>query len=162
MFSIDVSDYICFMRDRFLKNEPAQYDNSSRVITKNGIMVKVLLRMVKVLLRMDGNNFHRSTFLWVMMCGHTTVFMAHGENEMPECSEFKNVSNHDSCWRSEIQSYINKIYFQFANEIKVYKRPIDMDSRCFLSFSEVKEVFIKYKNNDDYFNDLVGVENRDS
>lgn len=155
MFTIDVDSYICSIRDNFLKNEPAQYDINSKVITKNGLMVKVELSI-------EDGNIYKSTSLWTIMCGNTNVFMAHNEAEskIPKFSEFKNVSNHDSCWRSEIRNYIYKIYFQFAREINKNKRPADMNSNCMMIFNEIKEVYVKYKSNDDYFNDLVGIENK--
>ena len=72
--------------------------------------------------------------VYVMYAGQHSIFYAFAHDEdgfyrhlskIP-AGDWKNTSNHDSCWRSDGFSFLSKIFFDMATVVNDDKRPCDL------------------------------------
>lgn len=96
-----------------------------------------------------------------LFCSHVSTFVAveHDDERWFDAirvpvEEWRNTSNHDSCWRSDgVDSFINKVYFAHCQELnkmlvedgREQLRPIDFSQFCHFGLCDAwKEVLITH------------------
>lgn len=140
-FAISASDFVCYIKDTTIGRGSIsdwEYLDNGRV-RKPGVMVKLDCRMEDYC--SDKEYCRRSADVYFIMCGNTNVFMYVATRhlwpkELP-LADFKNTSNHDSCWRSDgIGSELTRLYFQWAKEINPNKAPKDIGQHCIISLNK--------------------------
>lgn len=71
------------------------------------------------------------TSVYLILCKNTTVMFAEGDRyPAPQLSEYRNISNHDSCWIDSIQQEFTGIYFRMCREVDDSVAPIELDDNC--------------------------------
>lgn len=84
----------------------------------------------------DGKSLKR---FYMAFCGNTSVFVASQDDEDDEglryfeaipSDDWENLSNHDSCWRDAVRSFLIRQYFEMCDEVHPDMRPRDLTSEC--------------------------------
>ena len=105
---------------------------------------------------------------YVAFCGNTSVFVArqdtHDSNHLRHytaipTTEWKNTSNHISCWRSDGMRWMNEAYFEMCEACNPDIIPAELDSICQIGFIKLwhnVQMDIKL-NSDEIFYSLVNI-----
>lgn len=180
MFELKGADFVCYLKDLLLPLDTSSWErldyDSWR---KPGIMVTLDIRMADYT-RCDDDKepVRRGGDASFVMCGNTNTFALVSRDpwyKMP-WEQFENISNHDTCWRSAIDSFLGGIYFRWAEEINAElpedrrKAPKDLSQHCFIGLRKHRMCTVTYKTDPDkeknrhgdtYFKKLVNVEYND-
>lgn len=158
MFNIDVAEVVCYLRTSLLPRSEKYFypievaDQPYNQRTKYGLHVSVDLRMSDYGFAEDGNTrvrdeVHRGATAHFLFCGNTTVFFAlSGSSSIPGPAEFKNTSNHDSCWRTDgVHNPLTALFFKWCEEVSPHRRPCDVDQHCGFLFGGHEFVEMTYQ-----------------
>jgi len=163
MFSMKLEYFVTYLKDTFLGRhedwEPQhRLEGNVSYITKKGLLIRLDLSMRNY----DTHDTKRAV-AYILLAGNCNVFAAlapfNSHFKDVKLSEFKNISNHDSCWRTEIGNWLTQIYFNWAREIGGDAAPRDLDSDCHPLFFKHAPVRLTYRREDNnpYRNVLTGV-----
>lgn len=133
MFNISVSYFVEFLKDNFVEEECISYGNNT---IKKALYIRIPLSL-------NYKNKIKRSYAHFILANY--CYFAAETDEYHNDPKYKLISRHGSCWRYEIEKFINKIYFRMAREINSNIAPYKMDSGCFLTMAEVKKVIIEYK-----------------
>jgi len=169
MFKTEIKGLISTIARAGLKtcNSKPMLDGAK--ITREGIMMEFRCSVadysenrVRVNNRVNGVRRH-----YIMLfCGNVNVFVTQSDfkthfTKIPP-KQWKNTSNHDSCWASDGLAFINRAYFDMCNEVNPDVAPITLESNADLGFISTiyKKVLItyKWKGGNDFTNELIEVE----
>lgn len=143
MFSMDFDSVICYLKERIFPPSFEGGYTEEGFIRKPGIMIRCYVSVNDY--QEDKSKHEFVTFLF---CGNTTVFARTGggimyAKDLP-VEEFKNTSNHDSCWRTDgVDSYLSQLYFRMCREVNPSKAPADLSTFCNLN-KNIDSVWITY------------------
>jgi hypothetical protein len=133
MFTICVRSYVEMVRALLLS---AEERNMTYGREQDGNLEGPAV-LISVDLSMDDfagdKSYSRRGLVHVLCCGHSKTFMAITDLAQKPASSpthkkqlnsntqlddtWRNVSNHDSCWKDAVDQEINKIYFSWSQEI---------------------------------------------
>lgn len=135
MFEMRIADVVTMLTRQNLPRSFAEWNQlEDGTMVKPGVHFELDLRMWDLI--EDDVREERSASVHFVMCGNVNTFAWHtekrGEYYSKNLSAFENISNHDSCWRSEVENKINGLYFKWAEAIrhktKSRKAPKDMST----------------------------------
>jgi hypothetical protein len=116
MVNIDIDRVICSLVDKFLDRSIQSHDENYQKVIRKGMMFETQLRLTHYT---DDENVDVSRQAFILFTGNTSVFMAVAPQDYRwrgwsdiSFEDWKNTSNHDSCWRSDgVRSPIVQLYF---------------------------------------------------
>ena len=181
MFKTTTSSLLTSLVDKVLR--PIQLEmktewNKDGLITQPGMIMQMDMRADNY--EENGNHFMTNTNVYFIFTGNTSVFfytdweeddLVYRFEDIP-LEDFKNTSNHDSCWRSDgVNSPISNLYFEMCDEINRQSKekeleeiaPINIETSADFKFGPVspwKMATVTHKTSpdNDYHRVLVGIE----
>lgn len=149
MFKLEVSKFVCILRQLLLKQtkiKNTERRNNDLLLTRDGILLRLDLRMYN-----DSIGDKRIGIAYFVMTGNSVFATLSPYRYLTQLNlnDFENISNHDSCWRTAIEDWINKIYFKWAKEIEDGKAPIELNSETKMSYFQYKPVEVTYHRDSD-------------
>lgn len=138
-FTCGMDNFVCYLVDILLTDEMRRnIKTNGDYLTKQGLLVKIHLTM-----RNWQAEQTRHTDVYFVFCGNTNTFACESKRKAPATIQYQNISNHVSCWRDAVRSYITDIYFRFACEISGDLAPAYMDATCYLSRFNTEHKFVE-------------------
>jgi hypothetical protein len=141
-FAVSAHHYVQEIRNvvlgRGFLDGVVHHDDGS--ISKPGVLIRLDCRLADY-------NIDKSAQADVLfaLCGNTNTFaQTLSLAERQSIENWENISNHDSCWKDEINSYMNKIYFDMANKVNPEVPPISLSMHCFPGFGTIQKVTLRY------------------
>lgn len=135
MFEMKASSVIAELVRILVPRHEMEYTKEG-FIQKPGLYIELDCRITDFgFSKKDGNKRERkekteSTVVHFIFCGNVNTFAWHqtkGVRETPKAEDFINVSNHDSCWRTDgVESYLSKIYFDFCKKVNSELAPKEL------------------------------------
>lgn len=127
MFEMKVADAICSIADRIVPRDVCKR-------TFRGAFFHVDLNISSV--DHKKNLRHDVRFIiagnrsvWV----HISKFGQYSLKPIP-ITEWKNTSNHDSCWRGDgVERPLSTLYFEVCDKVEKKARPIDLHQNCWFA-----------------------------
>ena len=134
MFTVEISKMVEFIHDNFKSKNPPRYENP--FVIKDAIYICIPVSL-------EYKNKHVSTRVHLVLADYSYFILESNEYITRE-EEYKCISTHDSCWRSEIDRFFFKLYFKMAKQIDKKTPPSKMNSLSYLTFATARKVTIKY------------------
>ena len=172
--SIDVKRVITMIVNHHLRSKEFidsvnhEFTEKEHFITKKGLLFTLDIRADKWNDEEQEYEYYMRRFL-VLFCGNVSVFVKEIDPKTMyfehigisgDYSDWKNTSNHDSCWRSDGLNFIDNTYFEMCEELFPEKAPIDCN--VYAEFGIVdsypKTVLVKMAPKTDYGYDLINIE----
>lgn len=147
MFSIDADQMVCYLKDVLIGHKSPngiqsdKWKHKDGVWTKPGLLVELDLRLTDYAPVNKGEESRsRVGRVFFLMCGNTNVFAYTHQGgyryrtELP-WESFTNISNHDTCWRDAIRSFLSRLYAKWSEELEEEgSRYLDLTQHCFVGF----------------------------
>ena len=146
MFDINVTNLIYSIKEKVLP--PQHFKDQLPDKSWKAIVISLDLSMNDYNIHKSKRGsvhfiFTRNTSVW-----YTFREGLHRWDEIP-FNEWKNTSNHDSCWISDgVRSVLTKLYFEWAKEINPDIAPRDISQFCILGiigFNPWEEITVRYE-----------------
>ncbi len=170
MIELKADILICNIVDKFLDRKIISFsEDYSKVITP-GILIELNCNVSDYSDDMNINIWRR---MWFLFTGNTSVFVA-DVSAKERCSwrnipldDWKNTSNHDSCWRSDGMHPLSEKYFSMCDEVNAIRvsqglkklAPIKMSGFNTLGTSLFTNVRVTTTSDgDSYFRKVVSIE----
>jgi len=164
MFTMKLNSIIAMLVDHSLDRKTSPVWNDG-LLTRKGICINVRLSADKY----EGERKSTGMVVYILFCGKTSVFWApaydkagkyaHSPLNVP-VENWVNTSNHDSCWRDDGLSFLNKMYFDFCEDVDPKSAPKEVDTNAdFFRRWPINDIMITYKSDGDYRNSIVKLEN---
>lgn len=149
MFNCNLSDAIVEIVDAVFNrrgaNPPITHEDGRN--STNGLYIRILVNVKKPNSKSKG----KSAILHFVFSRHVYSSSTHCwfqitelKDLMPDKGQWKNTSNHDSCWRTDgIRSEIIKVYFDFCKKVAPKTAPMELLATS--QFDRVAMVNIEFK-----------------
>lgn len=170
VLEVQASNLVCSLYDRFrslLTNDFAEGKNRCEAL-----LVSISTQFSHSGYAEDGNTLHEYgssevyTYAHFILCGNVYVWSYTGPEGNPvkvPLEQWKNTSNHDSCWRSDgVNSILSTLYFDSCEKVQSHlpdemrKAPKDVPHYNtmgrFMGSSIFSFIDIKFKRSDDNLN----------
>ena len=146
MFHIDAERIICTIWEKLRPEIKSPWDGGQKPgDPEPGLMTTLDLRMFHYENSCESE-YKRSSLVHTLFTSNTSVFVVESAHykrwyEIP-VGDWKNTSNHDSCWRSDGMRHLTEICFRMADELNenletdgfAKLAPRDFDQYCTLGF----------------------------
>ena len=170
MFSISITNILTMLFEISNTQEEKSFieyeDDGTRTV--NAMIIPVHMSMSDFSDSSSEEDREARDSVYVMYAGRHSIFYAFAHDEdgsyrhlskIP-ADEWKNTSNHDSCWRSDGFSFLAKIFFDMAKIVNDDKRPCDLSDYTNLGIgsSPVTKTQVMFRmQKDGYHKDIVKV-----
>jgi len=138
MFIVDLDDIICRIIDSLVTRTQPEFIGQG-IIRKKGVIFKTIRLTV-----LDEIIKEKKTIECMIICCGTSVFALkrqknhkrfHWEHVLN--TDWINLSNHDSCWRDAIRTFLNEIFRDLCNQVNPNAIPAHLKTEVSLGFSEL-------------------------
>lgn len=156
MFQMSLKDTIWHIVDLASRDgwQDLSVNKETHVFARKGVSLSLSLRMEHPI---DPKNLRYATVSLVIF-GNRFVFVScqfiTGGFVPLRTEDYHFLSNHDSCWIYEIDSYLSDLYIALAREIDVEIKPADMQTHCMVY--GVNPCIVNYKKTGEYDYEIVG------
>lgn len=168
MFTVDLDNIICQIIDSLVTRTQPEFIGQG-IIRKKGVLFKTIKLTV-----LDDKIKKKQSLECMILCGGTSVFAIkrqenhkrfHWEHVLN--NDWINLSNHDSCWRDAIQTFLNEVFRDLCKQVNDDAIPAHLKTEVNLGFSELFKlvnvdliVDKKREPGNDYWKKIINIEKR--